>query len=119
MKIDEIFVGFFTISGIIFTYWYFLMRKEEIVKVKGSVDIVVKGGYNPETISIPVGKTTKINFLRKDANPCLEEVVLGDFKVKKFLPMNEKIQVEITPKEKGQYPFSCGMNMFHGKIIVE
>mgnify|MGYP001558953177 FL=1 len=95
------------------------MKKEEVVSVTDSIDIAVEGGYTPNTISIPQGKTTKISFLRKDPSGCLEEVVIGDFKIKKFLPLNKKVAIEITPKEKGEFNFTCGMNMFHGKIIVQ
>ncbi|MEX2012838.1 MAG: cupredoxin domain-containing protein, partial [Candidatus Levyibacteriota bacterium] len=70
-------------------------------------------------ISIPRGKTTKVNFLRKDSSGCLEEVVLSGFKIRKYLPLNQKVTVEITPQKTGEFPFSCGMNMFHGKVIVK
>lgn len=119
MSIDKIIVGLFTLAGIAFTYWFFLMRKEkEVAVTSDSIDITVDGGYQPEVISIPTGKTTKLNFLRKDPSSCLEEVVLADFKIKKFLPLNQKISIEVTPEEKGEYNFTCGMNMFHGKIRV-
>lgn len=118
MTLDKILIGLFTIAGMAFTYWFFLMKKEEVVAVLDSVDIIVEGGYTPNTISIPQGKTTKINFVRKDPSSCLEEVVLGDFKIRKYLPLNQKVSVEVTPKEKGEFGFACGMNMFHGKIIV-
>ncbi len=119
MEVDNIFVLLFSISGIAFTYWFFLMKKEEVALVTSdSVDIIVNGGYQPEVISIPKNKTTKINFLRQDPSSCLEEVILSDFKVKKYLPLNQKVSVEITPDKVGEYQFSCGMNMFHGKINV-
>lgn len=118
MTIDKILVGLFTLAGMAFTYWFFLMKKEEIVSVTDSVDIIVEGGYSPNTISIPHGKTTKISFTRKDPSSCLEEVVIGDFKIKKYLPLKQKVTVEVTPQEKGEFDFACGMNMFHGKIIV-
>lgn len=119
MSIDKIFVTIFSIAGMAFIYWFFLMKKEEVVSVTDSVDITVEGGYTPNTISIPKGKTTKINFFRKDPSSCLEEVVLGDFKIKKFLPLNKKVSIEVTPQKVGEYKFACGMNMFHGKIIVK
>lgn len=119
MTIDKILVLLVSASAILFTYWFFLMRKEEEVSVMGnSIDILVQGGYKPEVISIKKGEATKINFLRKDSSSCLEEVVLGDFKIRKFLPLNQKVSIEITPKQEGEYQFSCGMNMFHGKIRV-
>lgn len=118
MAIDKIIVTVVGILGIGFTYWFFLMKKETVVAVIDSVDITVEGGYSPSVISIPRGKPTKITFLRKDPSSCLEEVVLPDFKIKKYLPLNERVTVEVNPKEAGEYKFSCGMNMFHGKLIV-
>lgn len=119
MSIDKILVAVFGFLGIAFTYWFFLMKKGEEVAVSDSVDITVDGGYSPSVISIPRGRTTKINFIRKDPSSCLEEVVLGDFKIRKYLPLNQKVTVEVTPQNKGEFRFECGMNMFHGKIIVK
>lgn len=119
MEPDKIAVLIFGVLGIFFTYWYFLMKNEKAVEVEDSVNILVKGGYVPSVISIPVGKTTKLNFRREDESSCLEEVVVSDFKIRQFLPMNKVVTLEITPKEPGEFPFSCGMNMFHGKIIVK
>lgn len=118
MSLDKILVGLFTLAGTAFTYWFFLMKKDEVVSVTDSVDITVEGGYTPSTISIPRGKTTKISFTRKDPSSCLEEVILGDFKIRKFLPLNQKVTVEVTPQKKGKFNFACGMSMFHGKIVV-
>lgn len=118
MTPDEVLVLFVTIAGIFFTFWFFLMKKEEVIDVQDEVDILVHGGYNPSVIKVPTGKTTKINFVRKDSSSCLEEVVLSDFKIKKYLPLNKKVTVSISPEEPGEYEFACGMNMFHGKIIA-
>ena len=119
MSIDKVIVLISSLAGIALTYWFFLMRNEKEVSVMGdSIDITVDGGYKPEVISVPQGKTTKINFFRKDPSSCLEEVVLGDFKIRKFLPLNQKVTIELTPKQKGEFGFSCGMGMFHGKLMV-
>ncbi|MBI4036326.1 cupredoxin domain-containing protein [Candidatus Daviesbacteria bacterium] len=119
MSTDKIIVTIIGALGILFTYWFFLMKKEKEIEVTGEVNITVSGGYSPEVISIPKGKLTKINFIRKDSSSCLEEVVLADFKIRKSLPLNQKVTVEITPESQGEYGFACGMNMFHGKIIVK
>lgn len=119
MTLDKILVTIVIIIGIGFTYWFFLMKKESVVEASDSVDITVDGGYTPEVISIPKGKITKLNFLRIDPSSCLEEVVLPDFKVRKFLPVNKTTTIEITPQKTGKFGFACGMNMFHGKILVK
>lgn len=119
MTLDKIIVTMVGIIGTGFVYWFFLGKKEKEIKVLDSVDIIVEGGYSPNVISIPKGKVTKINFIRKDPNSCLEEVVLGDFKVRKYLPLNQKVTIELNPQKSGEFNYSCGMNMFHGKIIVK
>lgn len=116
---DKIVVTIAGVVGIAFTYWFFLMKKEKEVSVENEVDITVNGGYSPEVISIPHGKTTKLNFIRTDPTDCLEEVVLGDFKIRKHLPLNQKVTVEIKPEKPGEFGYSCGMNMYHGKIVVK
>ena len=115
---NEIIVTISGVVSIIFVFWFFLMKKEIRVAVSSSIDITVKGGYIPDVISISKNKTTKLNFTRQDPSNCLEEVVLGDFKIRKYLPLNERVVIELTPKQTGEFNFTCGMNMFHGKIIV-
>lgn len=116
---DKIIVLIFGFLSILFTYWYFFMKKINTVQAEGSVNILVDGGYKPDQIAIPFGQTTILVFERKDSSTCLEEVVLADFKVRKFLVLNEKTEIEINPTKKGEFNFSCGMGMFHGKLIVK
>ncbi len=119
MNIDKLIVTALGIAGMAGVYWFFLMKRTKEVAVADAVDITVSGGYSPEVIAIPKGKPTTITFLRTDPNSCLEEVVLGDFKIKKQLPLNQKVSVTITPQKVGEFTYACGMNMYHGKIIVK
>lgn len=117
---DKIIITVVGVAGIVFTYWFFLMRRQEKVRVTAdSVDITVEGGYSPEIITIPQGKKTVLYLTRKDPSNCLEEIVIPQFKVRRYLPLHERVMIEITPQEKGEFDFACGMNMFHGKIIVQ
>lgn len=119
MQFDKLITIVLGFAGITFTYWFFLMKKDKTVEVESEIDILVDGGYSPSKISVQKNKTTQINFLRKDPSSCLEEVILPDFKIRQYLPLNKKISISITPKKKGEYEIVCGMNMFHGKIIVK
>lgn len=118
MTLDKILVTITGIIGMIGVYWFFLAKNEKEVTVNDSIDIIVDGGYTPQTISIPRGKLTELNFVRRDPNSCLEEVVLGDFHIRKFLPLNQKVTIKLSPQTLGTFTYSCGMNMFHGKILV-
>jgi plastocyanin domain-containing protein len=116
---DKIVVLVSGVAGIIFVAWFFFGKKDEEVIAGDSIDIKVEGGYTPSTIVVKKGKKTTINFTRTDPSSCLEEVVLSDFKIRKYLPLKEKVTTEITPNKAGEFPFSCGMSMFHGKIVVK
>ncbi len=118
MQPDNIIVTITGIGVIIFVYWFFLMKKEKAVIAGDSVDITVEGGYSPNTIAIAKGKKTTLRFTRKDPSTCLEEVVIPEFKIRKFLPLGQAVSIEINPEKAGEYEFVCGMNMFHGKLIV-
>lgn len=119
MSLNQIIITIAGLLGIAGTYWFFFAKKEKEIAVSGgAVEIVVDGGYSPEVISIPRGKTASISFLRKDPSSCLEEVVLSDFKIRRRLPLNESITIELTPTRSGTFEFACGMNMYHGKIVV-
>lgn len=119
MSPDKIIVLVIGLFGIVATYWFFLRKKQTVFQATSDVvDIIVDGGYSPQTIAITRGKTTTLRFVRKDPSSCLEEVVLGDFKIKKTLPLHTPVTISITPKEKGTYRYACGMNMFHGTIVV-
>ena len=118
MKPDELIVLISGSIALAFTYWFFFAKNENAISAKGTIDITVAGGYSPSTIVVKNHASTTLNFLRKDENSCLEEINIPDFRIKKYLPLNEKVPVTITPKKKGSYPFSCGMNMYFGKIEV-
>lgn len=111
-------VGGISLVGLI--YWFFFGKREkEAVVAEEKVDILVDGGYKPSVMKIKKGQKITISLLRKDTNSCLEEFILPDFKISKYLPLNQKVEIEITPNKPGEFSFHCGMNMFRGKVIVE
>ena len=118
MPFDKIIVAVGGIAAILFVAWFFFGKKVKEVAVEKQVQIVVEGGYSPEVITVKQGQPVTLNFLRKDPSSCLEEVVLPDFGVRQHLELNQTTPIEITPKRVGEYIFSCGMNMYHGKIKV-
>lgn len=115
---EKIVVTLVGAAAIVFVYWFFLRKNEKPVSISGSTDIIVDGGYAPSSIQIKKGETTLLNFIRRDPSSCLEEVILSDFHVRKFLPLNKKVSITLNPKKTGTFDFSCGMGMFHGKLVV-
>lgn len=104
---------------IIFIYWFFFSKPDDVEgPSQGKIKIKVNGGYKPGVIKVNRGNNITFELTRTDKNPCLEEIVIPDFGIKEYLPLNSPVNISITFKHKGEYDIHCGMNMFHGKIIV-
>ena len=80
--------------------------------------ILVKGAYNPDVIVVEHGKPVRLNFLRQETAACSEKVLFPDFKQTAELPEGELVPSEVTPKNPGEYEFTCGMGMLRGKLVV-
>ena len=122
MEMDKLAVLVGGVGLIVFVYVWFLTewgKGKGAAESKDKWEIEVKGGYHPDVVRIKRGKEATIGFLRRDSSACLEEVVIPDLGVSKFLPLGERVSVTLIPKKSGKYDFSCGMRMFHGKLIVE
>jgi len=114
--------GFAIIIGI---YWFFFGKKSGEAgsgsareEISDTWNILVTGGYKPNTITINRGKPATIIFTRTDTNSCLEEVIFPDYKIKEYLPLNKQVTITLPPSKKGASSFYCSMQMFHGRIVV-
>lgn len=87
--------------------------------IDGKPHVTVRGGYVPDTIVARAGEPLRITFTREDSSPCSERVVFPDFGIAADLPLNEPVVVELLPERPGEYAFTCGMEMLHGRLIVE
>jgi Cu+-exporting ATPase len=102
---------------------FFFGRRKPVVASADSGDstevtVVVEGGYSPDVIRARVGKPLRLVFDRRDSSPCTDEIVFPDFGIRRALAARAKTVVEILPEKPGEFPFSCGMNMLHGRIQV-
>ena len=113
------------ILAVVWINWYFFFAgrtaAQAAVESGGvqEVTIAVKGGYSPATITAKRGRPLRLVFDRQETSGCSEEVVIGQFGIRTFLPAFKQTAVEVTPREPGTYEFTCGMGMLRGKVIVE
>ncbi len=119
IPIDKLVVGVGGLAAILFVAWFFFGKKTQEVTAEKQVRITVDGGYSPNALRVKLGQPVTLQFVRRDASSCLEEVVLPDFGVRQSLPLNRETAVTITPKHAGEFGFACGMNMYRGTITVE
>jgi len=120
---------------IIFILWFFFGKKgrAQVAGVAGKkqeITIVVEGAYSPSEVVVKKETPVEITFDRRESGDCSEWVIFASGKwqvadgktekeLKAHLAPHAKTKVEFTPMEAGEFPFSCGMGMLHGKLIVK
>lgn len=84
------------------------------------IKITVDGvGYHPAEARAPGGKPVRLIVTRTSEDPCGEEIVVPSAKVKKALPLNQPVAIELTMPPSGKLAFACGMDMMRGALIAE
>lgn len=82
-------------------------------------NVTVDGGYKPSVVNLKKGVPASISFTRTSDKGCLDVVHSKDFGFEEALPLNETKTVAINTDKAGEYQFSCGMDMFFGKVVIQ
>lgn len=114
-------VGLVTIGWVI---WYFWLQRRQGLQAAltngvQEVQIKVKGGYDPDVITVKRGKPVRLQFNRQESSLCSEMVIFDKINRSVRLPEGQTVTVEFTPDTVGEIPFQCQMGMLRGKLIVE
>lgn len=80
---------------------------------------ITERGYEPVSLKLRRGIHARVTFLRTTDQTCAKEVVLPDFGIRRALPLNQPVVITLTPTRKGEFSFTCGMNMMRGNLIVQ
>ncbi len=115
-------VAIVLIAGIL--WWFFGKHQQEVSDAtvnndSQSATVVVNGGYSPETVVLKKGVPAKLQFNMKDHTACLSHVVFDQLGINKDLTKQAVTTIDIPTDQAGEYNFACGMDMFHGKVVVK
>ncbi len=83
------------------------------------IEVVVDGGYRPDRIVLTEGERVRLKLVRRDYSPCTREVVFASLGIRRELPTDVPVLVELPALSAGEVEFRCGMNMLRGVIVVE
>ena len=101
-------------------WWFWLSSPKSQSASSGVIDIVVDGGvYTPTRVEVVAGQPVTLRFLRKDPSPCAEKVLFDELGVSADLPIGAPMELTITPKQAGEYAFTCQMQMYRGTLVVK
>ncbi len=74
------------------------------------------GGFTPSRIQAQAGRPLTLRFVRTTDQTCATEVVFEHEGIKKALPLNQPVDITLTPQ--GEIAFSCGMGMLRGAVVA-
>lgn len=75
-------------------------------------------GYTPSTISAKAGERLTLLFKRVTDRGCGEVLVFPAHGIRRDLPLDQEVEVELTPKANERIAFTCGMGMYRGSIVA-
>lgn len=78
-----------------------------------------KGGYSPKVIHFKQGQPAILKFKPQGQIGCLNKLVSSDLGVNVDLTKQKVTKVKVPTDKEGEFKFACGMNMYHGKVVVD
>jgi plastocyanin domain-containing protein len=94
-----------------------------LAEVTGQFRVVAgEHGFSPSSLALPrggPGSKTSVTFVRTTDNTCATEVVFPDLDVKKDLPLDMPVSVDVPTDTARKLTFQCGMAMYKGALVVK
>jgi plastocyanin domain-containing protein len=75
-------------------------------------------GYQPAEATAAAGEPVRLVFTRTTDEGCGQQLVFPDLDIRRDLPLNEPVAVDITMPESGRVAFTCGMAMYQGAVVA-
>ena len=83
-----------------------------------AVVAITEAGFVPSTLSLLPGSRT-VTFLRKTDATCAKEVVFPDLGIRRDLPLNRAVAIELPQGGAREFHYACGMDMLKGTVVVQ
>jgi len=82
------------------------------------IEIVVQRGYHADRASLAAGIPARVRFVRREAGGCSREVIFPTLGIRRELPQDVPVTIDLPAQPAGTIAFTCGMNMMRGSIPV-
>jgi hypothetical protein len=76
-------------------------------------------GYGPSRVTLRGGLPARLTFVRTSDKTCGTAVVFPSLKLRRELPLNQPVEIALTPQKTGEIQFVCGVNMLRGTVVVQ
>lgn len=76
-------------------------------------------GYEPAEVTAAAGSPLRLVFTRTTDEGCGQQLVFPTLDIRRDLPLNQPVAVDLTVPESGRVRFTCGMDMYDGALVVQ
>ncbi len=76
-------------------------------------------GFTPSSVSVDKGKPVTLAFTRTSEDTCATAVVFPELNLKKDLPMNTTVYVDVPTDSARTLKFTCGMGMYESSVVIK
>ena len=83
------------------------------------IEVIVDGDYQPGRIILAAGERVRLRFVRREHTPCTREVVFPGLNIRRELPTDVPVVIDLPALAAGEYEFHCGMKMIRGALVVQ
>lgn len=97
-------------------------KQAPVASAGGRAEIAIKVdavGYHPAEARAKAGQPVRLVFTRTTDDGCGQELLVPSAGIKKDLPLNQPVPIDLTMPASGKLAFSCGMDMYRGSIVAE
>jgi plastocyanin domain-containing protein len=101
-------------------WWFWLYKPKAMTQLSKDLVVTVDNGvYSPARITLKRDVEHSLQFLRKDASPCAEMLVIPKLDISETLSVNKQTTIKLPKMGPGSYEFHCQMKMYKGLLLVE
>jgi RND family efflux transporter MFP subunit len=80
---------------------------------------VTDTSFEPQRVTLRPGIPARLTFTRTSDKTCATAVVFASLNIRRDLPLNVAVTIDIPPQKRGELAFACGMKMLSGTVIVQ
>jgi hypothetical protein len=85
----------------------------------GAVQVIADdNGFKPSSVTFKKGAPASLVFTRTSDNTCATEVVFPELNVKKDLPKDKPVTIDIPTDKDQKLTFQCGMGMYKSAVVI-
>jgi len=76
-------------------------------------------GFVPSTVTLAKGEKAALEFTRTTDHTCATAVVFPELSIKKDLPLNVAVAVNVPTDAARTVGFECGMGMYKSSVVIK